>query len=368
MANLADHIRVEIGRGILNDIFTIQDLTSLGRQGESCEIAGVKYPIKSVREILANQSIGPGDRKGQSVKIGLPILFVKHDVKATYSIFDDDDYEEETFSQSKSINENFDDQTDCDDIKRSYIASKFVDYLREKPFRNLYVRNNQLNWSPVNGPISGWSNRLNEYEWKGANWTSTVLTVNSFISRLDSIRENISDWGIQTLEAEAELVYRDIKNWGNPKAPERSGSFVLSQLKNLWEGEITNVDSTLTKLYAFADPNNVVIYDSRVAAAIISIAEDIFRYRTINRERKETVNIYFHPCFPNLGSFPGAGGTRPRAHRWSGWPDAYRKVAAQMDANLLCKGIVNCLNDCSEDGRSNWNLREVEAVLFMEGY
>ncbi len=277
-------------------------MTSLGRHGESCEIAGVKYPIKSVREILANQSIGPGDRKGQSVKIGLPILFVKHDVKATYSIFDDDDFEEEIFSQSESISEDFDDRNDCDDIKREYIASKFVDYLREKPFRNLYVRNNQQIWSPVNAPVSGWSNRLKEYEWRGANWESTLLTVRTFISRLDSIRENISDWDIQKLEAEAELVYRDIRSWGNPKAPERSGSFVLSQLKNLWNGEITNVDSTLTKLYAFADPSNMVIYDSRVAAAIISIAEDIFRYRTIDNVRKETVNIYFD-SLPTLRIF-----------------------------------------------------------------
>jgi hypothetical protein len=136
----------------------------------------------------------------------------------------------------------------------------------------------------------------------------------------------------------------------------------------LWQAKPSKVDSTLTKLYAFAKPDEYVIYDSRVAAAIISIAEDIYRYSSVGGRREETVNKVFHPCFPCLGIFPGAGGTRPRGTRWVGWPDSDRSIPAQLDANRLCTAIVGRLNDREEDGRSDWNLREVEAVLFMEGY
>ena len=63
-----------------------------------------------------------------------------------------------------------------------------------------------------------------------------------------------------------------------------------------------------------------------------------------------------------------ASGTRPRGLRSRGWPNAYGSWNAQLEANSLCLEIRNCLNDLKEDGRSTWTLREVEAVLFMEGY
>jgi hypothetical protein len=121
------------------------------------------------------------------------------------------------------------------------------------------------------------------------------------------------------------------------------------------------VDSTLTKLFALTSPGSYVIYDSRVATAIVSIAEDIYRRTKINE---------FRIVFRYLGHMDSAAsaGTRPRGRRHNGWPDAYRSWGAQIDANELCVGIRNCLNDRNVDGKNDWNLREVEAVLFMEGY
>ena len=118
-------------------------------------------------------------------------------------------------------------------------------------------------------------------------------------------------------------------------------------------------------------PDEFVIYDSRVAAAIVSIAEDIYRISySENRPICKARTIFRH-VFPNLGPFKTAsrGGTRPRGVRDSAeWKCAYKKINAQIEANGLCKAIRDELNNQIEDGKSDWTLREVEAVLFMEGY
>ena len=368
MANLADLIRCEIEKGNLNEIFTVQEVTSLAPSGDNCRICDELCLIKSVREILANHSIGPGYRRGESVKRGQQILFVKHDAKATYSLLEEDDEDEwgEQGNQSYKAVETGD---TLEHEEGEGIARKFVDYIREKPYRIFIGRGVRGNWYPRDGSVTGWNNRLQAYQWKGANWASTLERVDVFINNLCMIRNERLKVPRHDLNERAETIYNNIREWGNPRGVSRQGSFVMARLGKLWgDGRVTQVDSTLTKLYAFADPDNYVIYDSRVAAAIVSIAEDIFRYRTVNGRRQETVNRVFHPSFPALGAFPGAGGTRPRASRWAGWPDSDRNVTAQYDANRLCLAMVHHLNDRKEDGRADWSLREVEAVLFMEGY
>ena len=73
----------------------------------------------------------------------------------------------------------------------------------------------------------------------------------------------------------------------------------------------------------------------------------------------------FHDIFPDLGRYSGAGEASNRGFRWRGWPNSYQNTGAQLDANDHCKRIVIKLN---ENDRNNWTKREVEAVLFMEGY
>jgi len=170
-----------------------------------------------------------------------------------------------------------------------------------------------------------------------------------------------------TRQNEALRIYNAIRAWGNPRGASYTAATLLNRLSALWKtGTIADVDSTLTKLYALARPNDFVIYDSRVAAAILTVAEDIFRKRTSARGFVETVSR-FQSAYPRLGHYPGPGGTRPRGYR-ARWPHAYRVVGAQLDANDLCGRIMARLNVLKEDGRKSWTLREVEAVLFMEGY
>lgn len=246
------------------------------------------------------------------------------------------------------------------------IAEDFRNYLANKPYRTFKNTANGPQWGAET--ITGWNSRLQAYRWAGTDWTGTKCKIAEFSERLRKLKVAHT---VSGAPAEAAAIYSDISAWGNPRARERSGSEVLGHLHELWlKGEITEVDSTLTKLYAFACPDRFVIYDSRVAAAILTTAEDLYRYRTVNgsrRSRRSTISV-FQNQFKHLGNYmTGGGGTRPRGYREK-WPRADGKIHAQYDANRLCCLIKEALNRHRQDDRADWTLREVESVLFMEGY
>jgi hypothetical protein len=373
--NLRDNIQKEIENGRLPDIFTTQQVIDLRNDGDSYYVNNEEYRLVTIRTMLPNYSVGPGDRKGKAVKDGKEILFIKHPGRATYSVIDDGDRDEEDQQEDRGL-EHADLSPPSEPpmagasgkgpTDKDKIAGAFVDYLRNKPFRIKKSRNGA--WYPMVGSVMGWQERLDAYEWNSAGWEETSGAIDEFIEQLRLFKSSRDQQELQDLERKVENLYLEIRKWGNPKGTLRSGSFIMERLNELWNGGPTIVDSTLTKLYAFAKPKDYIIYDSRVAAAILTIAEDIFRYKTIENRRIETVNIEFHSAYPHLGTYPGSGGTRPRACRWSKWPNAYGVVNAQKDANDLCKRIVRVLNKQEEGERTDWTMREVEAVLFMEGY
>jgi hypothetical protein len=250
---------------------------------------------------------------------------------------------------------------DPDDPKDN-IALLFVEYLRHKPLRIMKTTRYGLEWDPK--IVTGWWDRLNAYDWNNADWSETALVVTDFSKRLAALESSA-----KPAPATAKKIYDDIKKWGNPsRGSKYSGDQVLALLRPLWKGNTINaVDSTLTKLYAFARPDDYAIYDSRVAAAILTIAEDIFRPKSKGTKVIDTVQ-YFQTHYPHLGLYNGTGGTRQRGCRSRQWPIAYKVVDAQYQANDLCKRIRDRLNALKENDRPSWTLREVEAVLFMEGY
>lgn len=370
MANLRDRIKKEIEKGNLGEIFEIKKVTELHSLGDKCLVGGAKYPKASVRHLLANHSVGPGDRKGQSVKAGQEILFVKLK-QATYSIFDEDGLSDEEQQEENTTAADVPPTTGSsrnESSGKDRIAADFVHYLRNKPFRVKLNKADAGVWYPEAGPAMGWANRLNTYHWDKKGWQDTSAILNDFVRQLRSLKAERDLGASSSLEAKALGIYNAIRDWGNPRGTKRDGAFILERLDELWNDEISTVDSTLTKLYAFANPEEYIIYDSRVATAILSIAEDIYRYKTIDKKRIETVNLKFCAEYPHLGLYQGAGGTRPRGYRWSKWPRADRNTNSQIDANDLCKRILKVLRSTQEDGRDDWTMREVEAVLFMEGY
>lgn len=387
MSNLRDLIRLEIERGNLPEVFKVAELRTLLDRNRG--VLGDETAPESINSYLANHSTGPAQRVGEAVKRGGARLFKKHLERATYSL-DYAAFEPEIEEESEAdenitaegitpavqpnkrvpkkksvpkagINSVSQSQAGIKDA----IAANFVDYLRDKPYRQLKTQGSRLVWGP--GAITGWTDRVNAYRWNSSDWESTSRTLNGFIADLKQIE---SDWrsGV-AIEPSVKCVYDAIKKWGNPKGRSYSGAELVGFLRPLWSsGNIVQVDSTLTKLYAFARPNAYVIYDSRVAAAIMTIAEDIYRPKTVDKRPVNTVHV-FRSEYPNLGLYDGIGGTRQRGYRASSnWPQAYRVVAAQYDANDLCVRICAILNAIEEDRRSTWTLREVEAVLFMEGY
>ncbi len=212
----------------------------------------------------------------------------------------------------------------------------------------------------------GWSSRLQAYFWPsfGNNWENTVPLIMQFSERFQAIENSR---GIENRATDLLRLFEDICAWGGVKLPETDENLLFDEVfrtleyidDNTLPGNDSRLNSAWTKLYAIARPNSFVIYDSRVATALISILDSyIGDFGAIDRFR----------IIEGLGTVPGRGGTRPRANR-SNWPVGYRKWESQFAANNLCRLIVDYLNanDTINDERE-WTLREVEAVLFMEGY
>lgn len=254
-------------------------------------------------------------------------------------------------------------------LSKNDIYNSFVDYIENKPFRLFsYVKKGE--WYPTINSVMGWSNRLRAYLWRNKDWAQTKIVLESFSKQLaELVASNKSH--------DALKIYTEIKNWGGiTKGDFVTSSDVINALNTVHSyvinGQSTSVkiNSTWTKVYALAFPESFVIYDTRVAYAIISIAEDIYRPSYSENSNVESNINQFKSTFNEIGIMPTAarGGTRPRGVRYQSWPNAYGSWRAQLQANELCKGICDCLNAKKMDGRDNWTLREVESVLFMEGY
>jgi hypothetical protein len=254
-------------------------------------------------------------------------------------------------------------------LAKNDIYNSFVDYLENKPFR-LFSYEKKGQWYPVNGSVMGWSNRLEAYLWNNTDWAHTKPQLESFTAQLGEliVSNNIQD---------ALNIYSKIKKWGGiTKDDSVTADYVINGLKTVYkyvtdgQSVFVKINSTWTKVYALAFPESFVIYDTRVAYAIVSIAEDIYRpSRSEGSSPEDNIN-QFKKAFNEIGIMPFAarGGTRPRGVRYKNWPNAYESWNAQLQANEFCKGIRDSLNSKKIGGREDWTLREVEAVLFMEGY
>jgi hypothetical protein len=246
-------------------------------------------------------------------------------------------------------------------------ATIIVRYVAEAPFQEYRRR------KPYGPTKHGWGERLAAYYWNG-DWQTTcarLVRVSSQIQRAISKLEKRANDRV----AAEELLngFKDACVWGNVRLPEPDSRALAAEVLNVWEmlsqGQVPpsncRLNSAWTKLYALAIPDSCVIYDSRVATAVTSILDPTMRFASQAKWQ----------AYRNLGTVPGRGGSRPRDLYWH-WPNGYRVWASQTAANLLCREVVGKLNrqavqqpDCRKiEDLSPWTLREVEAVLFMEGY
>lgn len=375
---LQDEIKIEIDAGRLQPQWTINDLLLNTALVENYKKSTLKTdpPNRSISSPGLNLGNGFNVKKGATpayVRVG------RSEGGFIYSLADqvDENHQADKLNYftpppaDKVKNKETDQISHGNDAQKK-AAKLFVEFLRESPFRVRMKNGRGFEWYPKEGPAVGWSARLEAYRWGQSDWISTKKELNKFINTLEALENDYkkdqkkSDVLIQR----AISIYNEIANWGGTRrGKQEDNSQALDRLVDLWDGNIKQVDSTLTKLYALSRPDEFVIYDSRVAAAILRIAEYMYPVRYEGNCFVDSVEE-FHKAFRNLGKFnAGRGGTRVKEiFRWSGWPGSYGMCNAQTDANRLCHLIVQELNQSKECKRENWTLREVEAVLFMEGY
>lgn len=135
------------------------------------------------------------------------------------------------------------------------------------------------------------------------------------------------------------------------------------------------MNSGWTKVAAFATAHlegldggtPQVIWDSRVATSVIGRLDRILAADTQEDPRA---------IFPDIGTVPGQGGTRPREFAMV-WPVGYRRWATQISGSALVREIRDVLNErdnlyphmpLSDGSTGRWTTRGVEMVLFMDGY
>lgn len=250
-------------------------------------------------------------------------------------------------------------------------AAIIVRYIAEKPFRRMY------RGRPFEDVKQGWGLRLPAYFWPtpDRNWSITLAVIDELADRVQraiaALDRDAADVGAaRNLLA----AFEDTCRWGGVKLPEANPNILAQEVVTVWRAlkqdqvpsPTCRLNSAWTKLYALALPQWCVIYDSRVAAALTSILDPVMGQVSLWPSWRP----YLH-----LGTIPGRGGSRPRSLNWR-WPNGYGVWKSQVAANQLSRAILHDLNhratgqiDCSKVGaRSAWTLREVEAVLFMEGY
>jgi hypothetical protein len=249
-------------------------------------------------------------------------------------------------------------------------AAIIVRYIAEKAFQTYYRR------KPVGSMKYGWGERLAAYYWPvlECDWRVTCATEKRLSNQIQQAIRKLELSSADRLGAEELLTaFKATCVWGGVRLPESDPCALADEVLCVWralsQGRIPPSDCRLnsawTKLYAFALPDKCVIYDSRVATAVTSILDPAMGLLSSWPKWQ---------LYSALGTISGRGGSRPRQLH-EPWRNGYGAWASQMAANLLCAKVLEEVNrqstrtDCRKlNDLGPWTLREVEAVLFMEGY
>lgn len=244
------------------------------------------------------------------------------------------------------------------------IAAYLLKYLAEQPFQ-LYFKKQRAK-HPLK-PAVGISARLKAYFWPNLSndWFYTLQIIQDIVARFKVIEQQQH----QDNCAENLLkLFAEICQWGGVRLPTISAEQlkfeVFSVLASLDKGEVPSqqfrLNSAFTKLYAIARPEIFVIFDSRVAAALTSIIDSNYQVLVQMPEWER---------YRQLGFVNGRGGSRPRLLS-NAWSNGYQKWTAQIAANKLCLDMLQIINQqpALYGAEQPITLRELEAILFMEGY
>lgn len=242
--------------------------------------------------------------------------------------------------------------TQANPLAAHSLEARLVNHLVQTPFQIFDRRRRTL--YPVQ-PVTGFKARLDAYFWPSPStgFTATEKILDGFIARAHMLAADLDRNAGAVLQ-----LFAQICEWGGVRLPTEDAQVVVDNLRlaqRRSRRQAAAMNSAWTKLYAIFYPDDFLIHDSRVATALLGLAEQALPDADVKLLRQR---------YPALGRVSGRGGSRPRATRLA-WRNAYTCWAAQLDANALGQAMLAALNQA---GPEQYTLRHLEATLFMEGY
>ncbi|MDF0732675.1 hypothetical protein P0Y43_18470 [Pseudomonas entomophila] len=342
---LYESIVLEIEQGQLprtlraTDLLTVQ--RKVLREGSECFRVGFDfYSDKTIRSEFSNHEQGTGF----NVRAGRAPRYVRLE-RGCYQVFaltEDDEYLGAAPAMTPP----------APWPANLGLEARMAWYLAQQPFQ-IHDRKHRRLHPPQ--PVTGLQKRLDAYFWPGVhdNYKINAAKLSGYVS--DACRY-ASD--MQRHKAQIYTLFDAICGWGGVRVPTSDPDVVVGNLglaAKMNRHQPASMNSAWTKLYAMFYPSDFLIFDSRVATAFVSIAEAVM---------SDDELLQFQSRYPALGRVTGRGGTRPRATRVR-WRNGYACWRAQLDANALGQKMLDAINAQADQ---QYTLRELEAMLFMEGY
>jgi hypothetical protein len=256
--------------------------------------------------------------------------------------------------------------------RKSYLMA-LVRQIHAEPFQPVYRKHN------VGTPMIGWDARLRAYFWPGLHcgYRETLAAMQTLTEESGKLAQAVLDRRCWSNEEQAQAVRlaHEIFKWGG--VPQDPDTVTPATVRAVYEAALRDdanaqacMNSGWTKVVAFAtagleeadDGRPQAIWDSRVATAVIS-----------RLERVVPADVDIAELFPGVGTVPGRGGTRPREQARK-WPSGYRTWRGQVAGSRVVREIRDILNENGyalpnlEGAPTRWTTRDVEMVLFMDGY
>jgi hypothetical protein len=258
------------------------------------------------------------------------------------------------------------------DVRTRYLKALVRD-IHAEPFQPVYRRR------PTGQRTTGWNERLQAYFWpapdSGYQKTSAAMQKLTELSgQLAQALTTHGGWNESEQLLAVQLAH-DVFKWGG--VPQDADKVTPATVQAVYEAALRDdadaqayMNSGWTKVATFATAHleemesgcPQAIWDSRVATAVISRLDRIVPHDTPIAD-----------LFPGLGTVPGRGGTRPRDLSRK-WPSGYGTWRGQVAGSKIVRDIRDILNEDGyqlpqfEGGPTRWTTRDVEMVLFMDGY
>lgn len=250
-------------------------------------------------------------------------------------------------------------------INRGQFVVSLVRQIENQPFQPRYRGAEHGN------AVRGWQERLTAYFWPNpANGLDeTNADIAPLLAEGQALAQALNYWD-GPMNERAVTWANAVLQWGRVPQNNVTANTVQAVIRAAITGNCANVpmNSGWTKVAAFAtahlenEGGANVIWDSRVSWSLVRRA-DALLYAAGHREVPHWLAY--------IGRVPGRGGTRWQHPLQLRWPYAYGSWNAHFAAACLIRDIRDVLNAdvALGAGRTTaWTTREVEMVLFMDGY